>query len=228
MIVRCSSRRGELDEEGSSHVAERAVDDVCEEGRRSRRASWAWASPDVSAKWFFEVVLIRSRPGIGRIRQRIGGGQRPCRQGPPQRRRQGGATRPHPRDRPLPPGAPERLRLRDRGRVRGSAVEAEATKKAQALSARMTSFASNTSTLPITSLAQTSLSPRASSACTSSRLVVKCPSRNHHGRADRRSGACDRHGLCARDKKTPSWSTTAAASTSTAASSTTCRRPTSC
>ena len=49
------------------------------------------------------------------------------------------------------------------------AVKAEATKKAQAVLGPDVVFASNTSTLPITSLAETSLSLRISSACISSR-----------------------------------------------------------
>jgi 3-hydroxyacyl-CoA dehydrogenase/enoyl-CoA hydratase/3-hydroxybutyryl-CoA epimerase len=53
-------------------------------------------------------------------------------------------------------------------------VKAEATKKAEAAMPKEAVFASNTSTLPITGLAEARRSPTSSSACTSSRRSRRC------------------------------------------------------
>ena len=82
------------------------------------------------------------------------------------------------------------------------AVKAEATKKAQAVLGPDVVFASNTSTLPITSLAETSLEAREFHR----RAFLLAgrqddAGRDHHGREDRREGARDGDGLRPRDQE---------------------------
>ena len=82
------------------------------------------------------------------------------------------------------------------------AVKAEATRKAQAVVGPDVVFASNTSTLPISSLAATSLNARAFHR----RAFLLAgreddAHRDHHGRKDRREGAGDGDGLRARDQE---------------------------
>ena len=84
------------------------------------------------------------------------------------------------------------------------AVKAEATAKAQAVVGPDVIFASNTSTLPISSLGATSLNARALH-----RRAFLLASReddahrNHLGAKDQRQGAGDGDGLCARDQEDP-------------------------
>ena len=112
----------------------------------------------------------RPRPGIGRQGQGLcgQGRQRPDRQGPRQARRQGGAARPHPRDRRLR-GA-EGLRFRRRGGVRGSRGQGRGDQKG-AGRARAGRRLRQQHLDPADHLARRNVgpSPSSSSACISSR-----------------------------------------------------------
>ena len=69
---------------------------------------------------------------------------------------------------------PRRLRHRDRGRVRVGALKQEVFREAMTIVEPDALLCSNTSTLPITELAEGSTAPATSSACTSSRRSTRC------------------------------------------------------
>ena len=127
----------------------------------------------VSANAGLEVVLDRSRPGVRRQRQDAFGKAHfeSDRQRSRQERGSRSAAGAHPRHRKL--RGPRGCDLVVEAVFEDRAVKKEATEKAQAVLGPEVVFASNTSTLPITSLAKTSRNPRTSSAFISSRRSIR-------------------------------------------------------